>query len=98
MSIFVELTLLGINLILLITSSFMISLQLFDIATYCKVVLCCRVAPLQKAGIVDLIKSRTDDMTLAIGDGELFCRIFILQENVLGLLGKASAVSFVMER
>lgn len=34
-------------------------------------VLCCRVAPLQKAGIVDLIKSRTDDMTLAIGDGEL---------------------------
>jgi len=78
MSIFVELTLFGINLMLSITSSFMISLQLFDIATYCKVVLCCRVAPLQKAGIVDLIKSRTDDMTLAIGDGELFCRIFIL--------------------
>ena len=46
-------------------------LQLFDIATACRVVLCCRVAPLQKAGIVDLIKSRTDDMTLAIGDGEL---------------------------
>ncbi|PPD90151.1 hypothetical protein GOBAR_DD12909 [Gossypium barbadense] len=43
--------------------------ELFDIATSCKVVLCCRVAPLQKAGIVDLIKSRTDDMTLAIGDG-----------------------------
>lgn len=33
-------------------------------------VLCCRVAPLQKAGIVALIKNRTDDMTLAIGDGE----------------------------
>lgn len=33
--------------------------------------LCCRVAPLQKAGIVDLIKGRTDDMTLAIGDGKL---------------------------
>lgn len=45
-------------------------LQLFDLATSCRVVLCCRVAPLQKAGIVDLIKSRTDDMTLAIGDGE----------------------------
>jgi len=44
---------------------------LFDLATSCRVVLCCRVAPLQKAGIVDLIKSRTDDMTLAIGDGEL---------------------------
>lgn len=33
--------------------------------------LCCRVAPLQKAGIVDLIKSRTNDMTLAIGDGRI---------------------------
>lgn len=27
------------------------------------------MAPLQKAGIVALIKNRTDDMTLAIGDG-----------------------------
>jgi phospholipid-transporting ATPase len=44
---------------------------LFDLATSCKVVICCRVAPLQKAGIVDLIKSRTSDMTLAIGDGEI---------------------------
>lgn len=32
-------------------------------------VLCCRVAPLQKAGIVALVKTRTSDMTLAIGDG-----------------------------
>lgn len=38
----------------------------------CDVVLCCRVAPLQKAGIVALIKNRTDDMTLAIGDGKFF--------------------------
>ncbi|KAH7677671.1 P-type ATPase subfamily IV protein [Dioscorea alata] len=43
--------------------------ELFDLAVSCHVVLCCRVAPLQKAGIVDLIKSRTNDMTLAIGDG-----------------------------
>lgn len=35
-------------------------------------VLCCRVAPLQKAGIVALIKNRTEDMTLAIGDGIFF--------------------------
>lgn len=45
--------------------------QLFKVATACDVVLCCRVAPLQKAGIVSLIKSRTEDMTLAIGDGRL---------------------------
>ncbi|KAL0413311.1 UNVERIFIED_CONTAM: Phospholipid-transporting ATPase 1 [Sesamum radiatum] len=43
--------------------------QLFELASKCAVVLCCRVAPLQKAGIVALIKKRTEDMTLAIGDG-----------------------------
>ena len=46
--------------------------QLFEVAIACDVVLCCRVAPLQKAGIVDLIKKRTSDMTLAIGDGTFF--------------------------
>ncbi|XP_051123436.1 phospholipid-transporting ATPase 1 [Andrographis paniculata] len=43
--------------------------QLFELARKCNVVLCCRVAPLQKAGIVALIKNRTNDLTLAIGDG-----------------------------
>ncbi|GMH13264.1 hypothetical protein Nepgr_015105 [Nepenthes gracilis] len=43
--------------------------ELFLLASECAVVMCCRVAPLQKAGIVALIKNRTDDMTLAIGDG-----------------------------
>ena len=47
-------------------------LQLFQLARGCSVVLCCRVAPLQKAGIVALIKKRTEDMTLAIGDGEYY--------------------------
>ncbi|CAK9313339.1 unnamed protein product [Citrullus colocynthis] len=43
--------------------------QLFQLSCNCSVVLCCRVAPLQKAGIVALVKRRTSDMTLAIGDG-----------------------------
>lgn len=43
--------------------------QLFQLSCNCSVVLCCRVAPLQKAGIVALVKKRTSDMTLAIGDG-----------------------------
>lgn len=52
----------------------LICLQLFELARRCNVVLCCRVAPLQKAGIVALVKSRTDNMTLAIGDGkDYFC-------------------------
>lgn len=54
-----------------VSGLFLFFQQLFDLATSCRVVLCCRVAPLQKAGIVDLIKCRTDDLTLAIGDGEL---------------------------
>ena len=58
-------------------------MQLFKVATACDVVLCCRVAPLQKAGIVALIKNRTDDMTLAIGDGnhsqiEFFFLFFLI--------------------
>nr|GEX16453.1 phospholipid-transporting ATPase 1-like [Tanacetum cinerariifolium] len=43
--------------------------KLFELSSRCAVVLCCRVAPLQKAGIVMLIRKRTYDLTLAIGDG-----------------------------
>nr|GEV90105.1 phospholipid-transporting ATPase 1-like [Tanacetum cinerariifolium] len=43
---------------------------LIDLLSRCDVVLCCRVALLQKARIVMLIRKRTDDLTLAIGDGE----------------------------
>ena len=44
------------------------------------------MAPLQKAGIVALVKNRTDDMTLAIGDGMkssiyLFNIVIFLQKN-----------------
>ncbi|KAJ6969168.1 phospholipid-transporting ATPase 1-like [Populus alba x Populus x berolinensis] len=62
--------------------------ELFDIATYCKVVLCCRVAPLQKAGIVDLIKSRTDDMTLAIGDGANDVSMIQMADVGVGICGQ----------
>ncbi|KAE9593929.1 putative phospholipid-translocating ATPase [Lupinus albus] len=43
--------------------------MLFQLASGCSVVLRCRVTPLQKAGIVSLVKKRTSDMTLAIGVG-----------------------------
>lgn len=35
----------------------------------CKVALCCRVSPAQKAAVVKLVKNTLDVMTLAIGDG-----------------------------
>ncbi|XP_070197579.1 phospholipid-transporting ATPase IB-like isoform X2 [Littorina saxatilis] len=40
-----------------------------DIALSCKSVICCRVSPLQKAEIVDLVKNAQKAITLAIGDG-----------------------------
>ena len=40
------------------------------------------MAPLQKAGIVALIKNRTDDMTLAIGDG----KCCTLSDGALGVV------------
>lgn len=52
--------------------------QLFQLSCNCSVVLCCRVAPLQKAGIVALVKRRTSDMTLAIGDGNTQCLCFLV--------------------
>ncbi|KAI8559522.1 hypothetical protein RHMOL_Rhmol04G0180000 [Rhododendron molle] len=62
--------------------------ELFDLATSCRVVLCCRVAPLQKAGIVDLIKSRTDDMTLAIGDGANDVSMIQMADVGIGICGQ----------
>lgn len=62
--------------------------ELFDLATSCRVVLCCRVAPLQKAGVVDLIKSRTDDMTLAIGDGANDVSMIQMADVGVGICGQ----------
>ncbi|PRQ42686.1 putative phospholipid-translocating ATPase [Rosa chinensis] len=62
--------------------------ELFDLATSCSVVVCCRVAPLQKAGIVDLIKTRTDDMTLAIGDGANDVSMIQMADVGVGICGQ----------
>ncbi|KAL2899777.1 Phospholipid-transporting ATPase 1 [Bienertia sinuspersici] len=62
--------------------------ELFDLATSCQVVVCCRVAPLQKAGIVDLIKSRTDDLTLAIGDGANDVSMIQMADVGVGICGQ----------
>ena len=42
---------------------------LLDLGCLCKAVICCRVTPLQKALVVDLIKKNKKSVTLAIGDG-----------------------------
>ncbi|KAK1439400.1 hypothetical protein QVD17_05218 [Tagetes erecta] len=62
--------------------------KLFQLASNCAVVLCCRVAPLQKAGIVALIKKRTDDMTLAIGDGANDVSMIQMADVGIGISGQ----------
>lgn len=62
--------------------------ELFLLASKCDVVLCCRVAPLQKAGIVALIKQRTDDMTLAIGDGANDVSMIQMADVGVGISGQ----------
>ncbi|KAI4339311.1 hypothetical protein MLD38_024268 [Melastoma candidum] len=62
--------------------------QLFQLASKCSVVLCCRVAPLQKAGIVALVKRRTADMTLAIGDGANDVSMIQMADVGVGISGQ----------
>nr|XP_037870827.1 probable phospholipid-transporting ATPase IA isoform X5 [Bombyx mori] len=40
-----------------------------DLCISCKVVVCCRVSPIQKAEVVELVSGATGAVTLAIGDG-----------------------------
>ncbi|KAH8300651.1 hypothetical protein KR018_001323 [Drosophila ironensis] len=40
-----------------------------DLCLLCRVVICCRVSPIQKAEVVDMVTQSTKAVTLAIGDG-----------------------------
>ncbi|XVE68522.1 hypothetical protein DITRI_Ditri09bG0074800 [Diplodiscus trichospermus] len=62
--------------------------KLFQLASNCSVVLCCRVAPLQKAGIVALVKKRAADMTLAIGDGANDVSMIQMADVGVGISGQ----------
>lgn len=62
--------------------------ELFDLATACQVVICCRVAPLQKAGIVSLVKHKSREMTLAIGDGANDVSMIQMADVGVGISGQ----------
>ncbi|XP_005417833.2 phospholipid-transporting ATPase IB [Geospiza fortis] len=49
--------------------SFEVRRSFLDLALSCKAVICCRVSPLQKSEIVDMVKKHVNAITLAIGDG-----------------------------
>ncbi|XP_078259186.1 phospholipid-transporting ATPase IB [Rhinoraja longicauda] len=40
-----------------------------DLALSCKTVICCRVSPIQKSEIVQIVKKNVNAITLAVGDG-----------------------------
>ena len=44
-------------------------LTFLQLASLCTAVICCRVTPLQKAKVVELVKTNKKAVTLAIGDG-----------------------------
>jgi phospholipid-translocating ATPase len=43
--------------------------KFLELSTICKTVICCRVTPLQKAQVVELVIKNDNVITLAIGDG-----------------------------
>eukprot|EP00117_Sycon_ciliatum_P050276 scpid17443/ scgid35512/ Probable phospholipid-transporting ATPase ID; ATPase class I type 8B member 2 len=47
----------------------MTDMLFLETACMCRAVICCRVTPLQKAQVVELIKTHKNAITLAIGDG-----------------------------
>ncbi|KAG8452118.1 hypothetical protein GDO86_004058 [Hymenochirus boettgeri] len=60
-----------------------------DICRNCSAVLCCRMAPLQKAQIVKLIKtSREHPITLAVGDGANDVSMILEAHVGIGITGK----------
>ncbi|XP_053240374.1 phospholipid-transporting ATPase IH isoform X1 [Podarcis raffonei] len=60
-----------------------------EICRNCSAVLCCRMAPLQKAQIVKLIKwSKEHPITLAIGDGANDVSMILEAHVGIGLIGK----------
>ncbi|CAF2108771.1 unnamed protein product [Rotaria magnacalcarata] len=46
-----------------------LKMQFLELGTMCKAVVCCRVTPLQKAQVVELVMQNEKKITLAIGDG-----------------------------
>ena len=46
-----------------------LKMRLLELGVMCKAVVCCRVTPLQKAQVVELVMQNEKKITLAIGDG-----------------------------
>lgn len=61
-------------------------LEFLETACMCKAVICCRVTPLQKAQVVELVKKYKQAITLAIGDGANDVSMIKGIRGVMGIL------------
>lgn len=59
-----------------------------DIAIRCKSVICCRVSPLQKALVVELVRKYHNVVTLAVGDGANDVSMIQVANVGVGIAGK----------
>ncbi|KAF7723814.1 hypothetical protein EC973_001598 [Apophysomyces ossiformis] len=62
--------------------------ELLEVSLLCKSVICCRVSPLQKALVVDLVKSGVGAITLAVGDGANDVSMIQAANVGIGIAGK----------
>nr|XP_061793273.1 phospholipid-transporting ATPase VB-like [Nerophis lumbriciformis] len=74
-----------------------------ELAKRCHSVLCCRVTPLQKSGVVKLIRDKLGVMTLAVGDGANDVNMIQAADIGIGISGQegmqaAMASDFAISR
>ncbi|OHT08713.1 phospholipid-translocating P-type ATPase, flippase family protein [Tritrichomonas foetus] len=60
----------------------------FALTERCQSVICCRVSPLQKAKIVELVRKKTGKLTLAIGDGANDVGMILKADIGVGISGQ----------
>ena len=60
----------------------------WELILNCRSLICCRCSPLQKSKIVEFIKKNTNDIILAIGDGENDVNMIKTANVGIGLFGK----------
>ena len=68
--------------------------RLLALTDVCKVVICCRASPLQKAQVVDLVRTQRKKITLAIGDGANDVSMITMAHVGVGISGNEGRQAF----
>lgn len=62
--------------------------KFYELSKKCQSVICCRVSPLQKATIVKIMREKTGELALAIGDGANDVGMILQADVGVGISGK----------